>query len=149
MIMESPRLSPTGRTSTEKFWVSPGGEIVPLRGLWHYQWALRNRAAHGVDLGDETEEQPIRLRMLAAGWWRMNFQRKGARLTIEGDRSGAAPAVRAAVEAFVRANARVVNDIRVNILDGEAVATSARLSLRGCEDEPEGRITSLLTGEGE
>ena len=78
------RLSPTGLTPTEKFWVSPGGEVVPLRGLWHYQWALGHVGDHGIDLGGETDEQPVRLRMLAGGWWRMNYDRKTCSLTVEG-----------------------------------------------------------------
>jgi len=114
-----PRLSHTGWQPSEKFWVSPCGRIIPLRGLWHYQWALRHRADHGVDLGEETEEQPIRLRMLASGWWRLNFVRKTCGLTVEGDSTAINDEVRRVVNDFIRINAGALNRARINVLDGE------------------------------
>jgi len=63
-----PRLSHISWQPSEKFWLSPKGRLIPLRGLWHYQWALQHQVDHGVDLGNETEEQPIRMRMLVGGW---------------------------------------------------------------------------------
>ena len=117
-----PRLSPTGLTRTEKFWVSSGGEIIPLKGLWHYQWALLHREEHRVDLGGNSKEQPIRLRMLASGWWRINFERKTCVLTIEGDVVGVNEDVRDSLVKFLQVNAGMLNRVGVNVLNGEACA---------------------------
>ena len=117
---EIPQLAPTGWQPTEKFWVSPNGRFIPLKGLWHYQWALRHQVDHGIDLGSETQEQPIRLRMLSGGWWRINFDRKSCGLTVEGDVAGINEEVRRAVNEFVEGNAGVLNRVRINLLDGEA-----------------------------
>jgi hypothetical protein len=121
---DMPRLSPTGWQPSEKFWLSPEGRVIPLSGLWHYQWALRHRADHHVDLGDETEEQPIRLRMLAAGWWRLNFDRKTCGLTVEGDSAWLNEGVRRAVNEFIRVNAGTLNRVRIHLLDDQVLVDS-------------------------
>jgi len=113
-----PRLSHTGWQPSEKFWGSPEGRLIPLLGLWHYQWALQHPADHGIDLGNETEEQPVRLRMLAGGWWRLNFVRKTCGLTVEGDAAAINEAVRRVVNDFIRVNTGVLNRVQINLLSG-------------------------------
>jgi len=123
-VEDIPRLSLTGWQPSEKFWLSPDGRLIPLSGLWHYQWALRHQADHGVDLGDETEEQPIRLRMLAAGWWRLNFDRKTCGLTVEGDSAWLNEEIRRVVNEFIQVNAEALNRVRINLLGGQTSVDS-------------------------
>ncbi len=104
------------RRRTVKFWIAPDGRMLPLKGLWHYQWALRHALDEGIDLDGHTTEEPVRLRMLAHGWWRVNYQRRPARLVVEGDASGLNGAVQKTLLAFVEVNQPLLNRLDLHVL---------------------------------
>ena len=123
-----PLLQRQGHTRTIKFWIAPDGRTIPLKGLWHYQWALKHADREEIDLKGHTTENPVRLRMLAEGWWRVNYDCKAGSLTIEGDRSGGNQVVVDAIISLTAANHQIISRVNLAVLDGESV--NHRVSLR-------------------
>lgn len=76
-------------SSSGKAWILPDGTIKPLPGCWHHQDLVENerlyRKKFGLDLSGlrPDDEQGLRMRALAAGFVRVNFEHRSHAITIE------------------------------------------------------------------
>lgn len=72
---------------TSKMWILPDGGIVSID-CWHFRWILSNAAVvgrFGLDVASlPDEEDPVRIAAVRAGFFRVNYDLRYGRLTVEG-----------------------------------------------------------------
>jgi hypothetical protein len=109
---------------TSKFWITPENATVALD-CWHYEY-FRDPAIsrkYGVPFGPEV---PTRLAALRVGFVRGNYERNGARLTLETMRHDRL--LRKLIDALVLANADALDLVRLHTVDREGQALSVAVA---------------------
>jgi len=105
-----------------KFWILPDGEIENLRGLWHYEWILQNMKKlkkfrmKQSDLGEHTNEGPVRLYALSKGFSRMNYTINGGQLVIEAPDNNWTGKIKDSIFDFAAENIHRIQNITITIL---------------------------------
>ena len=65
----------------------------------------------------------------ATGWWRINFGNRSRNLSIEGDAVGVTERVLGTMVEFIRENAAMVDEVKIQIRDGVECADSTLIDL--------------------
>lgn len=107
---------------TSKMWILPDGKVVALKGMWHYDWILRNKAAlkkkYKVDFSKlPAEEAPIRLHAINKGFFRVNYEHNGGVLTVEGVASFFTRKIKDAIFFIVLENVDYIDNINITLMN--------------------------------
>lgn len=157
IIYESNRRKPPKLNSyksdhkTSKMWILPDGKTVALKGLWHYQWILNNLASikrkYKVDFSDvDQEEQPIRIHAINNGFFRVNYERNGGTLTVEGNIGYFRGNIKDEIFMIVYDNLNSIDNININLMNhGGKVVKNGYSSLWGVPNKQKLDHIPLIT----
>ena len=103
---------------SNKYWILPSGEVLSFGSEFHYSYLLNNTRLMkklGIDPGDESEDT-VRKNALKKGLFRVNYEKKGMNLVIEGLHSMFTKKVKDAIFDLV-GTVGGLNNITVNLYD--------------------------------